>query len=165
VRSSVALRLACDRCDIFVVRALPVPHTVDDDRLLPDASLRGSARRALAFGRRTRSASCSPLPGSRLRDGLVSLAMIGVLALAGHAIHVWPHKLIESSTGTNELFDLDRDPGETVNLAAQEPHLVDALSKQLQTIAARHPLLHADVPAARMRPETEEALRALGYIQ
>jgi arylsulfatase A-like enzyme len=80
------------------------------------------------------------------------------------ALYAPPHKLIESSTGARELFDLERDPGETVNLAARESSLALALSAHLRTIEAGHPLLR-NVPAAAMRRETEDALRALGYIE
>ena len=71
------------------------------------------------------------------------------------------YKLIWSAYGdTWELYDLERDPGETRNLAAVRPALVQALL----------PLFEQSVkgwyfPAAYERSEQElEQLRALGYV-
>jgi hypothetical protein len=81
------------------------------------------------------------------------------------AIYEPPHKLVESSDGTLELFDLERDPEELVNLAPEDPELVRTLSERIDAFAERHPPLYAEEAEAVLQPDTEEALRALGYIE
>jgi arylsulfatase A-like enzyme len=79
------------------------------------------------------------------------------------AIYAPPLKLIVSSRGTRELFDFAADPGEIHELSASRSERARALAKQLATIAATYPPLFGEVERATLRPETEEALRALGY--
>jgi len=81
------------------------------------------------------------------------------------AIYEPPYKLVEASSGAVELFDLDRDPGELANLASEDPELVKTLSERMDAFAERHPPLYAEEEEAVLRPDTEEALRALGYIE
>ncbi len=68
-------------------------------------------------------------------------------------------KLILSSAGEPELYDLSRDPGETTNLAADMPGVVDELRALLdseQEIADSSRMDDLD-------NSTREKLRALGY--
>jgi tetratricopeptide (TPR) repeat protein len=59
-----------------------------------------------------------------------------------------------------ELYDLCTDPGETVNLHAERPEIVGALSSALDRILLR------EVPVHALAPETEAMaeLRSLGYV-
>lgn len=69
------------------------------------------------------------------------------------------HKLLVNETREElRLFDLDRDPGETVDLAASDRRTAAALRRAL---AAQSPTPAAALEAAR---ETERQLRALGYL-
>ena len=80
------------------------------------------------------------------------------------AIQSWPHKLVVGTTGERELFDLESDPEELRNLAADEPELVQSLAARLRALAERRPPQFSEESRAELRPATEEALRALGYI-
>jgi arylsulfatase A-like enzyme len=77
------------------------------------------------------------------------------------------HKLIWSSDGERQLFDLERDPGEQRDLAAQQPALVDELVRVVesrQRQAAATALRAAAGSPARVDAETRERLEALGYL-
>lgn len=65
--------------------------------------------------------------------------------------------------GRRELYDLQADPGETRNLAAQEPAKVKELEALLERLRGGGHVFQAG--KAKVDPETEEALRALGYVQ
>ncbi len=75
-----------------------------------------------------------------------------------------PYKLIKSTTGKLEVFDLKADPSELRNLVASEPELTANLLRRLETISMEKPPLFDEKSRAVLRLETEEALRALGYI-
>jgi hypothetical protein len=81
------------------------------------------------------------------------------------AIYHPPHKLVEASSGGVELFDLERDPEELADLAPQEPELTRMLSERIDAFAEQHPPLYEEEAEAVLRPDTEKALRALGYIE
>jgi arylsulfatase A-like enzyme len=81
------------------------------------------------------------------------------------AIYDPPYKLVESSTGAVELFDLENAKGEHENLVDRRPDISRSLQARLERIAEdRPPLFDAD-DRATLTPETEEALRALGYVE
>ena len=76
-------------------------------------------------------------------------------------------KLILSDAQTQELFDLEKDPGETNNLAATDKKTAQQLAAYLELWQANHPrLVSEDKPTApaEIDPETMNALRGLGYI-
>ena len=80
------------------------------------------------------------------------------------AIYRPPLKLISSSRGTFELFDLEADPDELENLAQARSPQVEALVGRIEEITSTHPPLFRADSRAELREETEEALRALGYL-
>ncbi len=63
-----------------------------------------------------------------------------------------------------ELYDLERDPGETDDLSAREPGRLATLDRALDDLSSR--ISRADAPAGprAIDPETEERLEALGYV-
>jgi arylsulfatase A-like enzyme len=68
----------------------------------------------------------------------------------------------------HELYDLDRDPGETLNLATERPLELRALRAQSAALLAAEAALRRRLGAGREAPigaEQEEQLRALGYIR
>lgn len=73
-------------------------------------------------------------------------------------------KLIESSTDTEELYDLAGDPLELVNRATAEPAVVERLSKELAAVVSARPAQFEADTRAELRDETAEALKALGYL-
>lgn len=74
-------------------------------------------------------------------------------------------KLIHDFEGDRyELFDLERDPTERADLAAQEPARVASLRDELATrLAALRGTREA--PTVRLDADMQEKLRALGYLQ
>jgi arylsulfatase A-like enzyme len=61
-----------------------------------------------------------------------------------------------------ELYDLESDPGERVNLAQREPARAAALAERLVRWRRETPAIP---PAAPVSPEDEERLEALGYAE
>lgn len=75
-----------------------------------------------------------------------------------NAVRVDDHKFIHKGAGEQQCFDLVADPGETADIGGQCPASVQ------QTLATALEL-RGDVTGPEMDPETQEALRALGYIE
>lgn len=80
------------------------------------------------------------------------------------ALHIPPTKWIESSRGSVELYDLSRDPAESRNLASERTGESEALRSSLAAIVRGHPPLFDAEARAELDPETERALRELGYL-
>lgn len=75
-----------------------------------------------------------------------------------------PWKYVDSSEiGLSELYDLEADPGELVNLAEERPEVVAGLASRLESWMAETERREAS--GAELSPERLEALRALGYVQ
>jgi choline-sulfatase len=77
-----------------------------------------------------------------------------------HALRARGRKLIVHEDRPAELYDLDLDAGETRDLAADRPEEAGAL----QRVLAEHLEGRAEVSAPAMDQGTQDALRALGYI-
>lgn len=73
------------------------------------------------------------------------------------------YKLIRSSRGDLELFDLTVDPAETTDLAHSNFDLTSALSDSLDRWLDTHPAAAAD-PAPALDPDLADHLRGLGYL-
>jgi arylsulfatase A-like enzyme len=72
-------------------------------------------------------------------------------------------KLILSSDGASELYDLEDDPTESRNLLESEPTLAGALEVRLRALLATRPgATTQDVP--ELTPAQLEELRRLGYL-
>src|SRR5208283_3128581 len=63
-----------------------------------------------------------------------------------------------------ELYDLETDPGETRNIAAQQPATVAVLREKLQALLAHNPFTRQDEGAGNLSPDAQGKLRALGYF-
>ncbi len=74
------------------------------------------------------------------------------------------HKLVWSSRGDHQLFDLERDPHETENLAEREPERTLALETQLSSHLAGLPRPGPPAQSDEVDRETRHALEALGYL-
>jgi len=84
------------------------------------------------------------------------------------AIYMKQYKLIESTNTADPdsgLFDLQRDPGETTDLAAENPDLTRSLREALESWcnSLTPPLQPLTLNAAEVDQATEEQLEALGY--
>jgi arylsulfatase A-like enzyme len=80
------------------------------------------------------------------------------------AVFEWPWKYIHSSDGKHELYDLQRDPGERHDLAAERPELSQRLAGTLMAFRARREATRSPPSAPPLSEEDREALRALGYL-
>ena len=63
-----------------------------------------------------------------------------------------------------ELYDLERDPDETHNLAASQSTLAAALQEELRTLEGRYTNASLPQEPNAVDPETLEKLRSLGYL-
>jgi choline-sulfatase len=63
-----------------------------------------------------------------------------------------------------ELYDIERDPGESTNLFAERQALGDRMIAQLRTMEAAFARTTASLPAVDVDPEARERLAALGYV-
>ena len=72
------------------------------------------------------------------------------------------YKLIQAPR--RELYDLAQDPGEIEDLAAEQPQRADALERALEKMLRQVTSEDASRGPTAIDPETEERLRALGYI-
>lgn len=75
----------------------------------------------------------------------------------------WPWKLQWSPrSGAALLFDLEADPGERVDLAAQEPEVTQRMRALLEALERAGERTRGGAPA--LDAETERELRSLGYV-
>jgi arylsulfatase A-like enzyme len=75
------------------------------------------------------------------------------------------HKLALVGDTVEQLFNMDDDPAEAHNLAAENPALVAALHGEIrQFVASTQPNGHS-TPTSDMNPAVLENLRALGYVE
>ena len=74
-------------------------------------------------------------------------------------------KLLWSSTGAHALFDLDRDPEESVNRMSEFPERGRSMAAALERYLEALPEPGPAGPPARIDAETERALQELGYIE
>jgi arylsulfatase A-like enzyme len=81
------------------------------------------------------------------------------------AIYAPPWKLIEASPGLPELFDIARDSEELVDLATRSADVGGPLAERLDEIVRLHPPLYDATERALLDQDTEDALRALGYLE
>jgi arylsulfatase A-like enzyme len=81
------------------------------------------------------------------------------------SLRIGDHKLIWSSDGAHELYDLRTDPGELENRAAADPGLVAELRSRLDAVLQSSLGTAGEPPEPVLDPEIEEQLRALGYVK
>ena len=73
-------------------------------------------------------------------------------------------KLHWNSRGQHRLFDLATDPGEESNLAPKDPQRVRTMQNAMERFLAGLPPPAPRGPPQALDPETQEALRNLGYL-
>jgi arylsulfatase A-like enzyme len=80
------------------------------------------------------------------------------------AIRTESHKLVRGSDGSQELYDLEADPGETTDVSAGRPSVVDDLATMLDDWLASFE--HADTDeSVTISGDRKERLEHLGYLQ
>ena len=78
-----------------------------------------------------------------------------------------PYKLIVGTDGSAQLYHLEEDPTEQIDLASQEPERVRQLKKALAAYWADHDidgLIGPPYQAQGVDPDVEARLQALGYL-
>jgi arylsulfatase A-like enzyme len=80
------------------------------------------------------------------------------------ALFEWPIKLIASSDGRHELYDLAADPREAASLFATRGDVAGRLTGRLQAFLASRPRASGPDDARPQSDEDLEELRALGYV-
>lgn len=79
-------------------------------------------------------------------------------------IRTQEHKLIRGSDGHEEFYCVDTDPGETTNLADEEPEPMEGLREELDSWLTSFE--HADADGSvSMTESTKNRLEDLGYLQ
>jgi tetratricopeptide (TPR) repeat protein len=63
-----------------------------------------------------------------------------------------------------ELYDVESDPGETRNLATQQPATIAVFKEKLQQLRAHNPFAGQNAHVAKLSPDAQEKLSALGYF-
>jgi arylsulfatase A-like enzyme len=80
------------------------------------------------------------------------------------AIYEGDSKLIRSSDGPPELYDLATDPPESTNRAGDDPAYVEALLQRLEEAIARGAIDAPDMDPRKLSAEEIKQLEALGYF-
>jgi arylsulfatase A-like enzyme len=75
------------------------------------------------------------------------------------------HKFLWNSKGNHQLFDLEVDPGEEVNLVARAPERAKKMDELLNRYLASLPRPGAAGPPAALDEETLRTLKSLGYVR
>ncbi len=79
------------------------------------------------------------------------------------ALFKWPYKLIWSSDGHHELYDLSRDPGEQNNLISRESAIASRMIREVEREAG---VQHHVAPQVQSLSKQEmQRMRALGYAR
>jgi arylsulfatase A-like enzyme/Tfp pilus assembly protein PilF len=79
-----------------------------------------------------------------------------------HALRSGRYKVIDAPRP--ELYDEERDPGESTNLYADRRQLADRLIAELRRLESGFTQAKASVPAGDVDPEARQRLAALGYV-
>lgn len=83
--------------------------------------------------------------------------LVGVIA-RGHKL------ILTEPKGRRELYDLGADPGETTNLARENPELADALEAEWRRFAASARRWDQESEAVTLSPEAARRLAEIGYV-
>jgi arylsulfatase A-like enzyme len=80
-------------------------------------------------------------------------------------LHRGDYKFVWSSLGRHQLFDLSVDAQESENLVEERTDVAASMQAELMDYLATLPQPGPDSAPRRVDPETEEALRNLGYLE
>lgn len=72
--------------------------------------------------------------------------------------------ILDEENGKHELYNLERDPNEQIDLVDKEPRLTEALSLKLKTILSKIKNEYIEAPDSQLNEELRDRLKALGYI-
>ena len=136
----------------------PLPDTLDGLDLTPlwHEGAKGETRRTF---------------DERFLYGEASGGITWSLIAEGHypiyrSVRRGPYKMVHRDQGDRyELFDLESDPEESVNIAAKKPQILAELKKEMAERYSEFSAMPSDDHKVEIDEEDAEALRALGYIQ
>jgi arylsulfatase A-like enzyme len=83
---------------------------------------------------------------------------------ARRKVRTLDYSFIWSSDGRHELYDLQADPGELHDLAADQPEVVANLARQLDEYLAAWPRLQPEQEETSLDQDVVRRLQALGYL-
>jgi arylsulfatase A-like enzyme len=130
---------------VLDVLALPVPDFVEGTSLAPGAS------------RRSRTVLTESYPGAILRRAHPRFRRVARAVFAGDL------KLIATTSGGRELYDLSRDPGEQHNLYDADDPPRELEEELARWLASRRPVWRGE--RAILDDDARKRLRALGYAE
>ena len=81
------------------------------------------------------------------------------------AIYQGQEKYIWASNGSNEFYNLEKDPQEEENLIEKFPHSVEGMERALREWMTSVKAVTATTERVKINKPTEEKLRALGYLK
>jgi len=133
---------------------------------LPGQSLREVVRNRKLRGDMTRPVFSHARPEpERVPEIGAALLKTGIIT----AVRLPPFKLIEYPMANGQyfqqLFNIETDPGETKNVAAEHPDQVAALHAQLEAFRQRTGTADPNTPVPVHSDEVQQQLKALGYAQ
>jgi arylsulfatase A-like enzyme len=140
---------------IVELAGLPVPSTFEGTSL--SSQLRGDTAAPLPEYVFMQSGTIANAPQLTVRQGRWKLIRVAFK----------PERRF--MTGAEyELYDLDQDPGETLNLAAGQPEVVDHLKHELERWYAdrpQNPNVGEALDIEHLDPGSRKMLEALGYLE
>jgi arylsulfatase A-like enzyme len=80
------------------------------------------------------------------------------------AVFEWPYKYIHSSDGKSELYHLELDPSESINLVANKPQSAERMYEVLRLFRKSRTRFGTEDRRPRLSDEEVEKLRSLGYV-
>jgi arylsulfatase A-like enzyme len=79
-------------------------------------------------------------------------------------IYDWPYKYIHSSDGKSELYHIDYDGKEAVNLMDKNPERVQEMLANLRAYMESRPTFEEQIEQPPMTPDEIKRLKSLGYV-
>ncbi|HET8646119.1 MAG TPA: sulfatase-like hydrolase/transferase, partial [Vicinamibacteria bacterium] len=129
-----------------------MPTALELLEVAPPAAVQGASLMPLARGQRLGLLALSESWFPRFHYGWSELV----------AVQDERYKLVRAPR--RELYDLQRDPGETRDLAGADPRRADALQQALEGMLARSGGARGPAAPQALDAETAERLEALGYV-
>lgn len=159
--------------DAFYNELIHIPFVISNPRLYPETTTASTPMTSIDFAPTLLDLMGLDIPdvyqgeslANRLDEDRVVFSTDGRTWKAQS--REWSY-IVSEKLGREELYNLANDPGETIDLAEEEPEIVEIGRRQvLQMIAecSQHPYLAINVDEIEMPDDQKERLRSLGYIE
>jgi choline-sulfatase len=104
-------------------------------------------------------------PGGEDRNPAYSETFYPFSSFGWSPLHAWESERYHYIDAPQpELYDLETDPAETKNIAAQQPAIVAVMKTKMQDLLARNPFAIQNLAAGNVSPDAQQKLQALGYF-